>query len=190
MFEVLHFLHLQDFTTSSESTLPTSQMSLGFKVLRVVEVVQDLRTLVAKGCIGNSSLVSSYRWEAHGWSDPEKLEFSVDFLGNVFIYTGALIYPKTAMLSSTHFTFTLAIWWRQCEYCPSYLEKQEVYTNIIELNYFYDFFLQPNINDPNKISKALVTASLVWFGLLPMPWPGHLGFLLMLLLMVFCGLGW
>ena len=33
----------------------------------------------------HSFLVSSYRWEAHGWSDPEKLEFSVDFLGNVFI---------------------------------------------------------------------------------------------------------
>ena len=61
MFEVLHFLHLQDFITSSESNLPTSQMLFGFKVLRVVEVVQDLRTLVAKGCIGNSSLVSSYR---------------------------------------------------------------------------------------------------------------------------------
>ena len=48
--------------------------------------------------------------------------------------------------------------------------------NVIELNDVHDFFLQSNINDPNKISKALVTASLVWFGLLPMPWPGHLGF--------------
>ena len=46
MFEVLHFLHLQDFITSSESNLPTSQMLLGFKVFKVVEVVHDLRTLV------------------------------------------------------------------------------------------------------------------------------------------------
>ena len=91
-------------------------------------------------------------------------------------YNGALIHLQKTMFSSTHFTFALPVWWWQCEYCPSYLEKQEVYTNIIELNDVYDFFLQPNINDPNKISKALVTASLVWFGLLPMPWPGHLGF--------------
>ena len=44
------------------------------------------------------------------------------------------------------------------------------------IEWCHDFFLQPNINDPEKFLKALVTASLVWFGLLPMPWPGHLGF--------------
>ena len=64
MFEVLHFLHLQDFITSSESNLPTSQMLLGFKVLRVVEVVHvDLRTLVAKGCIGNYAIILF--WSVH-----------------------------------------------------------------------------------------------------------------------------